>query len=120
QWRQARKADPLPWLLDEDTPAVRHLALRRLLDEPDDSRSVRKARRAAMLADPIAAILAAQDPDGFWLRPGRWYGPKYRGTFWSLTLLDQAGADPGHKSVQRAARYVLAHVAAPSGGLSWG
>lgn len=73
-----------------------------------------------MRVDPIAAILAAQDDQGFWARPGRYYGPKYRGTVWSLTFLDQAGADPTHPGVRRACEYVLAHVPAPSGGLSWG
>jgi hypothetical protein len=61
------RGDPLPWLLEKETPAVRHLALRRLLDEPPDSAAVRRARAAAMRSDPIAAILAAQDADGFFI-----------------------------------------------------
>lgn len=36
-WRRALNGDPLPWLLGEEAPAVRALALRRLLDEPEDS-----------------------------------------------------------------------------------
>jgi hypothetical protein len=60
-WLTVLKGDPLPWLLEKETPAVRHLALRRLLDEPPDSAAVRRARAAAMRSDPIAAILAAQD-----------------------------------------------------------
>jgi hypothetical protein len=36
-WRRALNGDALPWLLEEDTPAVRHLALRWLLDEPEDT-----------------------------------------------------------------------------------
>ena len=36
-WLRMLRGDPLPWLLDEDTPAVRHLALRQLLDQPEDS-----------------------------------------------------------------------------------
>lgn len=119
-WRSVLQGDPLPWLLEADTPAVRHLALRQLIDEPEDSRSVRQVRSAAMRTDPIAAILAAQDGEGFWLKPRLWYGPKYRGTVWSVTFLDQVGADPTHPSIVNACEYVLAHTAAPSGGFSWG
>jgi hypothetical protein len=77
-WTSALKGDPLPWLLAEDTPAVRQLALRHLLDRPADVQLVREARAAAMRADPIATILAAQDGAGFWVQPGPGYGPKYR------------------------------------------
>lgn len=118
--RTALKADPLPWLLDPETPAVRHLALRQLLDEPQDSPLVRRARAAAMRTDPIVSILDAQEPEGYWVRPGNWYGPKYKGTVWSLAFLDQLGADPRHPVIRRACRHVLEHTAAPSGGLSWG
>ncbi|HYW26015.1 MAG TPA: hypothetical protein VE953_17715 [Terriglobales bacterium] len=115
-WRQALNGDPLPWLLEEEAPAVRHLALRWLLDEPESSPAARRARAAAMRADPIASTLAAQHPDGYWVKPGSGYGPKYTGTVWSLMFLDQAGADPGDRGIQRACAYVLAHTQAPGGG----
>jgi hypothetical protein len=108
--------DPLPWLLDEETPAVRHLALRWLLGEPENSASTRRARVAAMRADPIAATLAAQHPEGYWVRPGAGYGPKYTGTVWSLMFLDLLGADPHESGIQRACAYVLEHAQAPNGG----
>lgn len=116
-WRGALKGDPLPWLLEQDTPAVRHLALRRLLDEPEDSTRVRRARARAMRVDPIAAILQHQHPDGWWDRPGAGYGRKYTGTVWSLIFLDQMGADPRNAGVRRASEYVLAHTPTISGGL---
>jgi hypothetical protein len=109
-------ADPLPWLLDLATPAVRHLALRDLLDRSPDDAEVIEARRAAMLAEPIANILAAQHPDGYWEKPGAGYATKYRGTVWQLIFLDQLGADPANERVQRACAYVLDHGQASSGG----
>jgi len=63
-WRRALNGDPLPWLLDEETPAVRHLALRRLLDEPEDSPRVRRARAAAMRVDPYLGNTCLVDPVG--------------------------------------------------------
>jgi hypothetical protein len=65
-WADYLHGDPLPWLLDESDPAVRHLALRRLLDLPDDDPMVADARSTAMGTDPIAAFLAAQNPEGWW------------------------------------------------------
>jgi hypothetical protein len=114
-WRQAFITDPLPWLLERDTPAVRHLALRDLLDEPVDAPAVRRARAAAMRADPIASILANQHPDGWWVKPGAGYAPKYTGTVWSLMFLEQLGADPSNPSVRRACEYVLQNTQAATG-----
>jgi hypothetical protein len=119
-WLRMLNDDPLPWLLDEETPAVRHLALRQLLDRPEDALEVQQARAAAMRTAPIAAILAAQQPGGFWARPGPGYNPKYRGTVWQLIFLDQLGADGGDARVHAACEYVLSHSQSKSGGFaSW-
>ena len=116
RWLAALQADPIDWLLQPADPAVRHLTLLQLLDRPADDREVMAAARAAMVADPIAAILAAQDPLGFWQKPGPGYATKYRGTVWQVIFLEQLGADPGDQRVQRACDYVLAHSQAQSGG----
>ena len=117
-WRDALRDDPVPWLLDESTPAVRHLALRDLLDRPPDDPEVVAARRAGMQADPIASILAAQDPAGWWVKPGAGYGPKYTGTVWQLIFLDQLGADAGDPRISAACAYVLGHAQARTGGFA--
>ena len=54
-----------------------------------------------MGADPIASILAAQHPDGYWEKPGPGYATKYRGTVWQLIFLDQLGADGDRPRVPR-------------------
>ncbi len=115
-WLARLEADPLPWLLDPAAPAVRHLALRQLLDRPADDPEVVEARRAATRTDPIASILAAQSPEGWWVKPGPGYGPKYTGTVWQLMFLDQLGADPDEPGVGRACDHVLAHTSVSSGG----
>lgn len=118
-WRSALNADPLPWLLERDDPAVRHQALRLLADEPDDAPVVRRALGAAMRVPPISSILDAQDPLGFWVKPGYGYGPKYTGTVWSLMFLDQMGANPRDRRITRGCRYVLEHSQAPNGGFGF-
>ena len=69
-WARALRADSLDWLLEPSTPAVRHLALRQLLDRPPDDPDVVASGASAMAAEPIASILAAQQPDGHWEKPG--------------------------------------------------
>jgi hypothetical protein len=118
-WQARLNGDPLPWLLDGEQPAVRHRALREMLDLPADHPDVVAARRAAMAADPIAAILAAQDPEGWWVKPGGGYSPKYTGTVWSLIFLDQMGADGADPRIRAGCAYLLEHAQAPSGGFGF-
>jgi hypothetical protein len=115
-WLDALRGNPVPWLLDEAAPAVRHLALRQLLGASRDDPSVVSARAAAMRADPIAAILAAQDPAGWWGRPGSGYGPKYASTVWSLVFLDQLGADGADPRIRAGCAYLLDHTVTTNGG----
>jgi hypothetical protein len=117
-WINMLKDDPLPWLLEENTPAVRHLALRQLLDQPENTTDVRHASAAAMQTDPIASILAAQQHEGFWVKPGPGYAPTYRGTVWQVIFLDQLGADGRDTRVHAACEYVLSHSQAETGGFA--
>ena len=115
-WIDGLHGDPRPWLLDRATPAVRHLALHQLLDRPPDDPDVRAARAAAMAGYPIAAMLTAQDPAGWWGKPGSGYGPKYASTVWTLVFLDQLGADGDHARIRTGCGYLLDHTQTTSGG----
>jgi len=54
-WKKILNGDPLPWLLEPDSvnPGVRYIALRELLDRPEDDLEVRKARAAIMTTEPV-------------------------------------------------------------------
>ena len=69
-----------------------------------------------MAAEPITSILAAQNPDGWWSKPGPGYSPKYRGTVWQVIFLDQLGADGSHPQIVKACDYVLDRCTTGSGG----
>ena len=116
-WLRLLGDDPRPWLLDAADPAVRHLALRWLEDRPEDDPIVVEARRGAMAAPPIATILAAGTAEGWWVKPGPGYAPKYTGTTWSIIFLDQLGADGSDPRIDRACAYLLDHAPTTSGGL---
>ena len=108
----------LDWLLEKSDPGVRALALRDLLGAPADDRQLLAARRASVRASPVREILAAQAPEGYWVKPGPGYAPKYTGTVWQVIFLGQFAADGGDRRVRRAADYVLDHSRAPAGGFS--
>jgi hypothetical protein len=88
-WKKSLKADPTDWLLEEDNPAVRYLALRDVVDAGE--KEVKAARRKAHKEGPIAVILENMDPDGWWIHPGYVYVPKCQGTSWSILALAQMG-----------------------------
>lgn len=72
------QTEALPWLLEPDpaNPGVRYFALRELAGRPADDPEVRQAQREAMTTGPIPAILDAQHPEGYWVKPGAGYSPK--------------------------------------------
>jgi hypothetical protein len=100
------KADPIPWLLEQDNPSVRHFALADLLDRSQDDAEVIASRKAIVTSEPVRGILDAQYPEGYWVKPGRGYSPKYRATIWQVMLLADLGVPPS-QAIDRACRFVL-------------
>ena len=112
--------NPIDWLLeeDEDNPGVRYLVLTNLFRLPPSDRDVVSAQRAVMTTGPVPAILDAQEPEGYWVKPGTGYSPKYRATVWQIILLAELGADPCDERVQRGCEYLLTHTIARNGAFS--
>jgi hypothetical protein len=118
-WQDQLRGDSLTWLLEPDTPAVRYLALRDLLDRPPDDPELLAAQGAAHAAGPIAATLAAMQEPGFWVQPGPGYNPKYRSTVWAVIMLAQLGASAAVDGrIARACAYLLDHALTPGGQFS--
>jgi hypothetical protein len=118
-WQSVLNGDSVSWLLMAETPAIRHLALRDLLDCPPDDPEVQAARRQAHTAGPIAEVLDQMNEAGYWAEAGPGYYPKYRGTVWSVILLAQLGASANEdKRIAQACGYLLDHALTPQGQLS--
>ena len=119
-WQEKLNGDPLPWLLDPSEPNVRYLALRDLLDRPADDPDLLAAQELAHQQGPISTILAEMYPEGYWVKAGPGYGPKYRSSVWSLILLGQLGAwadcDP---RIERACQYLCEHALSQNGQFSY-
>ena len=110
--------DAASWLL-EGGAAERHAALTRLLGAAPDAPEVHEARRAIMAEGPVPRILAAQQADGHWEGPDRFYTAKYRGTVWQLIILAELGADGADARVRAACEAILRDAQDPdSGGFS--
>ncbi|MGE5373681.1 MAG: nitrogen fixation protein NifH [Bacteroidota bacterium] len=101
----------LSWLLESDLPPVRYLALRDLCDLSPDDKKLKAARRATHQGGPIAAVLSHMEKEGYWVRPGPGYNPKYRSTVWSLILLAQLGASAKEDPrIERGCKYLMDHM----------
>jgi hypothetical protein len=120
-WKTHLKVDPLSWLLEPDpeNPGVRYFTLTDVLARPAADPEVIAARRAVMTTGPVPVILDAQEADGFWVKPGAGYSPKYRSTAWQIIILADLGADAAaDERVQRGCEYLLNHSIAANGAFS--
>ncbi|MGZ9223286.1 MAG: nitrogen fixation protein NifH [Anaerolineales bacterium] len=118
-WKSQLRNDSLPWLLEPENPGVRYLALRDLLDLPLDDKKLKSARKFAHTEGPIADVLSQMTKDGYWVKPGPGYNPKYTSTVWSLILLAQLGASVSEdKRIEQAGKYVLDHALTEGGQFS--
>ena len=106
EWKKALKADPTNWLMEEENPAVRYLALRDLVDA--GVKEVKTARAKAHKEGPIAVILDNMSPEGWWVHPGYVYAPKMQGTSWSVLALAQMGGSAEEDNrISTACKYLL-------------
>ena len=110
-WKDKLNADPIPWLLeqDENQPGVRYFTLRDILDHDENNSEVKAAKSAIMESGPVPAILAAQNPEGYWDTPESIMnmGAKYGLTEWALSYVAQFGADGDDLRVRIGCEYLL-------------
>jgi hypothetical protein len=110
----------LDWLLEENQPAVRSIALTDLLERREGDPEVRAARARIARVGWASDILSRQGPDGFWERREPrtvqeylyflWF-PEFSATIWSAIVLADLGltsADPRiRKTADRLFEYKL-------------
>jgi hypothetical protein len=118
-WQSQLRGDSVSWLLQSDSTNVRYLVMRDLLDLPSDDKKLKTARKLAHEEGPIAHILSKMNEEGYWMRPGTGYGPKYKSTVWALILLAQLGASVREdKRIKLACKYYLDQSLNPGGQIS--
>jgi hypothetical protein len=115
-WRHLR-GDPTRFLLADAEPGVVWRTLVELLGRPHDSPAVTRARLAARESGGAAALLAQQDPLGYWGSPAA-YGARWSGTSWYVMAAAALGADPEDPRVERGAEFLLDSLRPRSGGFA--
>lgn len=107
-WLSMVRSDPIEWLLEEDNPSVRYLALRYLLGRKKDDGEVLEAKASIMTYGIVPKVLAKQGPGGHWGQPEHFYQcSKYKGTSWNLILLAELCADPDDPRIKAACEFIL-------------
>ena len=115
-WQDQLKGDPVTWLLEGETPAVRYMALRHLADLSMADPELDSACKTAHQDGPISTILNEMGGNGYWLVAGPGYNPKYRSTVWALILLAQLGARVEQDTrIAKACKYFLEQSLAEGG-----
>ena len=111
-WKNQLRGDPVQWLLQSENPGVRYLVLRDLLDLSPNDKKLKSAQKAAHQEGSIAVVLSHMQKEGYWVKAGPGYNPKYRSTVWSMILLAQLGASAREdKRIEQACSYLLDHMA---------
>ena len=107
-WKSFLKADPTDWLLEDDNPSVKYLALRDILGKPATSSEVKRARREIMTGGIVPKILSRQSPGGYWEKEEDFYiRTKYKGTVWQLIILAELLADGEDPRIKKACEFIL-------------
>ncbi|HEX9340807.1 MAG TPA: hypothetical protein VF992_06520 [Thermoplasmata archaeon] len=108
----------MAWLLEEDQPSVRYLALTQLLERPEDDPDASGAKEAIPRKGWAADILAAQRPGGFWINDESLYRPKYLSTNWMLLILSDLGLTKEEPRTRAACELWIERFAKDDGGFS--
>jgi len=119
-WQEQLNGEALAWLLEDNEPSVRYLALRDLLERPAEDAELQEARELAHRQGAIATVLNEMNPEGYWVKAGPGYGPKYHSTVWAMILLGQLGATIGSDPrIERACQYLCEHALTEFGQFSY-
>jgi hypothetical protein len=117
-WQDDLKGDPLPWLLEEENPSARYLALGYLRDCDDCDSQATDAREAISDWPPVREILALMDRVNFWGRADKPFYGGAVGTAATLNLLAELGL-PSSAQTEAACENLFEHGQHASGGFSY-
>jgi len=112
----APRGGALDWLLEEDEPSVRYLALTTLLGKSERDSEVRAAKKLIGERGWAAGILSKQHGGGWWKSEENLYRPKYASTNWMLLILSDLGLTRNNPSVGKACEIWIERFSKKDGG----
>src|SRR5207245_1589390 len=113
-----KSKNALDWLLEEDQPSVRYLALTQLLKRPLDDPEVVAAKDMITRKGWAEEILANRDPAGWWVSGESLYRPKYLSANWMLLILADLGLTRADPRIERACDLWIERFAREDGGFA--
>lgn len=93
-WRSALRADPTPWLMEEENPSVRYFTLTQLMDVPETDPEALAARAAILREGTAPRMLDIMETAEYQADFPSFYTAKYKGLVWSLIVLAELGVPP--------------------------
>lgn len=107
------------WLLEENQPSVRYLALTELLGKRETDSDVKSAKRNITNAGWAKEILDKQLAGGFWYHEKHLFNPVYVATFWMLLILSDLGLTKEEPRVAKASELWMKRYATKDGGFNY-
>lgn len=107
----------LEWLLEENQPSIRYLALTQLQGKRESDPEVRRAKVQIPSAGWVAEILSHRDASGWWVRDGGRMEPRFLGTHWNMLALADLGATREIPQVRESCEYWMTKSPLVGGGV---
>ena len=112
----AAKDYAIRWLLEENQPSVRYLALTELQDRPQNDPEVEEAARNITKVGWAKDILDKRTPGGYWVGAENLYRPKYLATNWMLLILSDLGLTKDDPRIATSSELWMERFSALDGG----
>ncbi len=114
--KSAKPDTVIEWLLEENQPSIRSLALTQLLGKHENDPEVRSAKELITRKGWAAEILAEQQKGGWWVSDESLYRPKYLSTNWMLLVLSDLGLTKEEARIGKACELWIERFAKEDGG----
>ena len=108
----------LDWLLEENQPSIRYLALTQLVGKRENDAEVRLAKEMITKTGWVSEILTKQTSGGWWLEEESLYRPKYLSTNWMLLTLSDLGLTKKDPRIGKACELWIERFAKKDGGFA--
>jgi hypothetical protein len=113
-----RGSHVIDWLLEENQPSIRYLALTQLLGKSESDSEVKQAKRKCAAAGWAKDIFDQQLASGAFFNEKSLFNPTFHSTFWMLLILADLGLTRDDPRIDLAARLWMERNATRDGGFS--